>query len=196
MENVLNRLSGAMIDISGKNLERTAMVLLSEGNKYSWERKQRGSNQVGWEPYKVLQREIILVYALSGNFHQPGKIIAPQNLAFPVVDFVFSWPPNQSPDMLPVVAFQCTWRKIHNVKLNALCTLRRKHMMIPDTQMLEIYMVCPKHEVEYAERAKEKFLEGRLDSPDLQTVWDNTKLLVIRPESSWKGQISAYLDNN
>ena len=70
-------------------------------------------------------------------------------------------------------------------------------MLIPDDQKLEIYMICPNQEDEYANMEKEDFLlAGQLNSTELQTMWENTKLFVIRPSPSWKKHITTYLSKH
>jgi hypothetical protein len=88
-----------------------------------------------------------------------------------------------------------------------LCYLRRKRMKIPDNQTLEINMVCPGHEALYAAREKETFLEGKLDGDlkldnqttlnprELDTIWRNTNLFVLRPKLNWPHQIKVYLES-
>ena len=78
-------------------------------------------------------------------------------------------------------------------------------MKIRDDQMLEIYMVCPKNEDVYTRRTKVAFLDGKLDCnlkldpkttvtpPELDAMWRNTKLFVIRPKADWQPQIDAYI---
>ena len=77
-------------------------------------------------------------------------------------------------------------------------------MKIPDDETLEINIICPKNEDLYAKRRKEDYLHGKLDRdvkvnsqitvkpPELQTMWRNTKLFVIRPKGDWHTQIRSY----
>ncbi len=212
MANLLDQLAERKIDISGKNLERAAVELLSQGSRFKWQRKEVGVNEGGWKDFLVSKRTITLQYTLINHLHQSNTIIAPAMMRFPVVDFVFSWSNfSKSQEAPPVVSFQCTWGESHKVQLEGLYNLRRNHMDISDEQLLEIYMVCPKQEDVYASRDKQDFLAGALEndlkisnktfvpSSQLKTIWNNTKIFVIRPKiddsSSWEKQISPYLSN-
>ena len=102
------------------------MELLSQVRKFQWERKEIGVNQAGWDRYAVSKRTIVYDYDLT-RFRHANKIIAPTNRTFPVVDLVFSFcSKERSQEEPPVVSFQCTWRKEHEVKLYGLCTLHKK----------------------------------------------------------------------
>ena len=186
------------------------MELLSKGSAFEWERKEIGKTHADWENFVVYKRIIAAEICLADRFCQHDLIIAPTIMTFPVVDFVFSPSSKvESDEVPPVVAFQCTWGASRGVNLKGLCLLRRRHMRIVDTQVLEIYIVCPHQEDVYTSMKKNEFLIGSVNgdlqldtqtivnSTDLQTMWDNTNLFVIRPKmndsSSWEEQIGAYL---
>ena len=68
-------------------------------------------------------------------------------------------------------------------------------------------MISPKQEEIYASMKKQSFLEGTIPdrlkvsnratvkSDQLQTMWNNTKIFVLRPEKSWEVQIKAFCEN-
>ena len=61
-------------------------------------------------------------------------------------------------------------------------------------QIWEIYKVCPKHQDEYATMTKNAILRGEFNSTELQTMWGNTKLFVIRPTPPWEEQNTASFE--
>jgi hypothetical protein len=80
-------------------------------------------------------------------------------------------------------------------------------MGIPDDQILEIYMICPKEEERYASMEKQSFLKGSIpdslkvsnraivNSDQLEAMWNHTKIFVLRPKTSWEEQLKAYWEN-
>lgn len=106
MQNVLDHLHGIKIDISGKNLEEAAIKLLSHGNRLEWVRKEIGVNGAVWERFSVSKKKLRAPYRIMKHFDNPGLVLTPTDLTFPVVHFVFSH--TDDDDSQPVRAFQCT----------------------------------------------------------------------------------------
>ena len=198
VEGVLNRLDGEIIDLSGKMLENAAMELLSCGAKYEWQACAVGKKS--WVAFSVQQRTIIRTFTIGEKYAQSKLIIAPTKQNFPAVDFLFSCQTKGE----PVVAFQCTWNKTHPLTVRALYEFRCKQMRIPDTQIVNIYLVSPDNETLYQSQTKSIFLDGSLavdlqwtqtetvSANILQAMWENTNFHVLRPEKSWKDTLNEW----
>ena len=204
MQGVLERMNGLIIDMSGKMLESAAMELLSEGTLYSWESRKVGSADSAWQPFSMTKKKKMLVYSIEQVFSQREVIIAPSRVSFPVIDFLCSLPDACG----PVVSFQCTWQPNHPFTVRALYDLRCNHMKIGDDQIVEIYLVTPGKEDACVSKQKNDFLDGPLDvdlkftktlavpASRLSTMWENTRILFVRPRNSWEKSIQAWLDSH
>lgn len=201
MLNVLKRIDGEMLDLSGKNLEEVAMELLSKGAAFTWCSCEVGTANPSWRPFSMTKRIIRRIFSIESNFMQPNLILAPTNLRFPAIDFICSW----SDSNLPVLSFQCTWQDRHPFTVRALYDLRRQHLKIGDDKNLEIYFVTPGKESAYVLKQKDDFLDGSVDvdlrfskavtvpAAQLRAMWDSTTILVVSPSQSWKNSIEKWL---
>ena len=201
MLNVLKRLDGEMLDLSGKNLEDVAMELLSEGTAFSWLSCEVGTANPSWRPFSMTKRIIRRIFSIENNFTQSNLILAPTNLRFPGIDFLCSLLGSK----FPVLSFQCTWQARHPFTVRALYDLRRQHLKISDDKKLEIYLVTPGKESTYVSKQKDDFLDGSVDvdlrfsktvtvpTAQLRAMWDNTTIFVVRPSQSWKNSIGEWL---
>ena len=199
MQCVLARMNGEILDMSGKMLESAAMELLSEGTSYSWEACEVGA--AVWESFSMTKKTKKLVFSIEEVFSQSGVIIAPTKVSFPVIDFLCSLSDVNG----PVVSFQCTWQPSHPFTVRALYDLRCNHMKVGDDQIVEIYLVTPGKENAYVLKQKNDFLDGLLDvdlkftkkltvpASRLSTMWENTRILVVKPRDSWERSIQAWL---
>ena len=203
MQVVLGRLVGDSTDLSGKQLENVSIELLSRGTDYSWLSCEVGGSQ--WAPFISTKRDLMRVYEIRANLDKPGVIIAPTRTNHPVIDFVFS-SPSVDTSPLPVEAFQCTWHKDHPFTIRALYDLRRNLMKIRDTQELKIYLISPEKEADYQSKEKRRFMKSALpfvsfkwnkdlavSATELQALWDNTSIHVLRPKDSWQSVIGGWL---
>ena len=202
MQCVLARMNGEILDMSGKMLESAAMELLSEGTSYSWEACEVGA--AVWESFSMTKKTKKRVFSIEEVFSQPGVIIAPTKVSFPVIDFLCSLSDVNG----PVVSFQCTWQSSHPFTVRALYDLRCNHMKVGDDQIVEIYLVTPGKENAYVLKSKEVFLDGLLDvdlkftkkltvpASRLSRMWKNTRILVVKPKDSWETSIQAWLDSH
>lgn len=107
MDAVLRRLSGEMIDLSGKMLEDVAMELLSKGSAYSWYSVEVGTGANLRQP-RITKRKIVRIYDIDTRFKQPDLIIAPSNMRYPVGDFLFSCPDVDSSSTKPASGKQAS----------------------------------------------------------------------------------------
>ena len=205
MEGMLSRLDGERIDLSGKVLQNVSIELLSRGTDYSWRSCEVGGSE--WVRFRANQRTSLRVYQSSEHLTQQDLITAPTRTTLPVIDFVFSLPSVDT--SLPVVAFQCTWKKEHFITVRALYDLRCNLMRIPDTQMLNIYLISPEKEAHYLSKSKWHFLSGSLNvdlewrknedpipASRLQTLWGNTGIHVLEPYESWQSTFEGWLGRN
>jgi hypothetical protein len=201
MCNVLKRIDGEMLDLSGKNLEDVAMELLSEGTAFSWLSCEVGTANPSWRPFSMRKRIIRRIFSIENNFTQSNLILAPTNMRFPVIDFLCSLLDSK----LPVLSFQCTWQDRHPFTVRALYDLRCQHLKIGDDKKLEIYLVTPGKESTYVLKQKDDFLDGSVDvdlrfsktvtvpAAQLRAMWDNTTIFVVSPSQSWKNSIEKWL---
>ena len=198
VKGVLRRLNGEMIDLSGKMLENAAMELFSCGTTYKWQTCAVGEGS--WRGFRFAQKTIRRTFTIGQRCTQENLIIAPMNCNFPAVNFLFSCQKEQQ----PVVAFQCTWDKTHPLTVRALYEFRCEQMQIPDTQIVNIYLISPDKETLYQSKTKSQFLDGSLAvdlqwtqtktvrTNRLQTMWNSTNIHVLRPKKSWKETLTEY----
>ena len=110
----------------------------------------------------------------------------------------------------PVVMFQCTWQLSHPYTVRALYDLRGEHLNIEDDRILEIYIVAPDDEANQGYRLKQKddFLSGDLNVDlkftasktisrhRLRSMWNNTRVFLLCPETSWQGIIEDFISKS
>jgi hypothetical protein len=195
-QTVLKRLNNEAVDLSGKSLEAVGTEFLSRGShgtKYKWESKRVGTSGA-WSAFTTTKRKVVRLWDIRELLSRQGQIIVSTSTNFPLGDIVFSR--NTATDPIDVIQF--TWQLKHPFTIRALYDLRVKRLEVSHEVSVRVYMISPHIEDTYVSMNEINFLKGSLVKPfeysktsgvtppaDLQNMWNNTEVHVIRPKTAW-----------
>ena len=201
LEIVLKRLNDELVDLSGKYLEAVGTDLLSRGSNIKWLSKRVGANG-SWSSFRTTKREVMRLWDVGERLRQPDKLLVSVNTNFPLADIVFSQPSQDETHNV----IQFTWQESHPFTVRALYELRVRRLQIADTVAVNVYVVSPEREEQYATMQEDAFLTGSLNVPfrwskngatkppaELVTMWNNTHIYVLKPELAWKAMMEQVL---
>jgi hypothetical protein len=187
-------------DISGMDLETTAVYLLSIGpGQVKWEYSPVGQT-APVNPVELGHR-MMQIHRKDDNF-DIKKVNYPTNPVFGLVDFFIKlkgvfW------------GFQTTWQSQHPFKLRTLWSLRAKIGANETTEVNILYVVATGERMNsYTKRPKMKFLENSeslskaimenneevLSAEKVRIMWENTHIYVSYPKGKdWRKAVKTWV---
>jgi hypothetical protein len=205
-QTVLKRLNNEAVDLSGKSLEAVGTQFLSRGSngtKYKWESKRVGTPGA-WSDFITTKRKVVRLWDITELLSREGQILVSTSTNFPLGDIVFSR--NNATDPIDVIQF--TWQLKHPFTIRALYDLRVKRLEASHEFSVRGYMISPLIEDTYASMIEIDFLKGSLVKPfeysktrgvtppaDLENMWNNTEVHVIRPKTAWRTLLVDFINS-
>ena len=197
LDMMVSHLASTSRDITGKDLEVSAVNMLAAGPKtVAWEYHAVGGN-AGSNPLKLFHTKRKI--NREDQFDK-SLVNYPTDTQFPLADFFL---------MIDEVwwAFQTTWQIDHAFKLATLLKFRNI-LGLSHKEPLNILFVNPSHADKYKRRSKDKYLvggTGAIDKPILDSngqnllnanevaiMWNNTNIYVACPIEGWKEAIRNF----